>query len=263
LGTSPIIIHNETFAGIADGARTGLHSVMVSLLFLVTMPFVPLLRAVPPIATAAPLVIVGMHMMGAARFIRWGTVHEAMPAFLCAAILPLTYSIANGMLFGLGAYAVLIAAHKLSGQPDYDEEEQQEEANAKRLQRNGSDNLAAIAAGPPPGTPRLHRSDCTIGHCSCGVCPSSMRRASSAAAALRSVSPAQTFAHTTTTRQQGPQQGRGKFQTVLETGGGGRSTSRRRAGEPSPSPVGQEQEAGAAIIPCSSPLLVQQRVEAY
>ena len=111
LGTSPIIIHNETFAGITDGARTGLHSVVVALLFLLCLPFVPLLRAVPPIATAAPLVIVGMHMMMAAKHIRWEETHEAMPAFLCAAILPLTYSIANGMMFGLVAYALLKGAH--------------------------------------------------------------------------------------------------------------------------------------------------------
>jgi len=111
LGTSPIIIHNETFAGISDGARTGLHSVVVALLFLLCVPFVPVLRAVPAIATAAPLVIVGCHMMFACRAIKWEEPHEAMPAFLCAAVLPLTYSIANGMLFGLGSYAVLKTAH--------------------------------------------------------------------------------------------------------------------------------------------------------
>jgi hypothetical protein len=111
MGTSPVIIHNETFAGISDGARTGLHSVVVAVLFLLCVPFVPVLRAVPAIATAAPLVIVGCHMMFACKAIRWEEPHEAMPAFLCAAVLPLTYSIANGMLFGLGAYAVLKAAH--------------------------------------------------------------------------------------------------------------------------------------------------------
>lgn len=113
LGTSPIIIHNETVAGISDGARTGLHSVTVAALFILSIPFVPLLRSVPPIAAAAPLVIVGMCMMSSAKFIDWEQTHEAMPAFLCATLLPYTYSIANGMIVGILAYAVLKSSHKL------------------------------------------------------------------------------------------------------------------------------------------------------
>ena len=113
LGTSPIIIHNETVAGIADGARTGLHSVTVAILFLLCIPFVPILRCVPPIASAAPLVIVGLCMMIQAKFIDWEITHEAMPAFLCATTLPFTYSIANGMVIGIVAYLVLKSAHKI------------------------------------------------------------------------------------------------------------------------------------------------------
>jgi AGZA family xanthine/uracil permease-like MFS transporter len=78
LGTSPIIIHNETVAGISDGARTGLHSVTVAVLFLLSIPFVPILRAVPPIAAAAPLVIVGMCMLMAAKYIDWSAQSEEM-----------------------------------------------------------------------------------------------------------------------------------------------------------------------------------------
>jgi AGZA family xanthine/uracil permease-like MFS transporter len=107
LGTSPVIIHNETCAGIQDGARTGLHSVVVALCFLFSIPFIPILRAVPAFATAPPLVIVGMFMMMAAKYIEWERVDEAMPAFLTATILPLTYSIANGMIAGIIAFIVL------------------------------------------------------------------------------------------------------------------------------------------------------------
>lgn len=77
-GTSSVIIHNESFAGITDGARTGLHSVVVALLFLVTLPFVPILRAVPPIATAAPLIIVGQDTrMRQSTVRRWPCSHSA------------------------------------------------------------------------------------------------------------------------------------------------------------------------------------------
>jgi len=215
LGTSPIIIHNETFAGIADGARTGLHSVVVALLFLVTLPFVPLLRAVPPIATAAPLVIVGMHMMGAARFIRWQRVHEAMPAFLCAAILPLTYSIANGMLFGLGAYAILYVAHRCSGLPDEDDEDE-DSVDTRRA------SVAGIAAGPPLGTPRQHRADCSYGHCTCGVSAPTRRSSSSSVRSSSHSSPLQQLHSHQQSSQQQPHSAR----EAGKEGG--------RHGEPSP-----------------------------
>ena len=85
LGSSPIIIHTESGAGIADGARTGLHSVVVAILFLLFIPFVPVLHAIPALVTAPALVIVGSAMMGVSKFIDWQRMDEG------AACLPLLY----------------------------------------------------------------------------------------------------------------------------------------------------------------------------
>lgn len=117
-GSSPVIIHTESCAGIASGGRTGLHSVVVALLFLLSLPFMPLLSAVPEFVTAPALVIVGMYMMSAAKFIDWERIDEALPAFLCATILPLTYSIANGVIAGLMAFCILKTGAYLSGALD-------------------------------------------------------------------------------------------------------------------------------------------------
>ena len=107
LGTSPVIIHNESCAGIQDGARTGLNAVTIGVCFIVSLPFVPVLECVPLFASSAPLIVVGMLMMSAAKFIDWTRIEEALPAFLTISVLPLTYSIANGMVAGIASYAVL------------------------------------------------------------------------------------------------------------------------------------------------------------
>jgi len=111
LGTSPIIIHNETCAGIQDGARTGLSSVVVGILFLISLFFWPILRAVPGFATAAPLIVVGLFMMANVKFIDWEEIDQALPAFLVICLIPLTYSIANGVLFGLVSFAFIQAVN--------------------------------------------------------------------------------------------------------------------------------------------------------
>lgn len=113
LGTSPIIIHNETCAGIADGARTGLSGCIVSLCFLLSIPFIPILESVPSIASAAPLVIVGMLMMQMCVYIDWNRIDHALPAFLTASLIPFTYSIMNGMLAGFIAYMVLYCINSI------------------------------------------------------------------------------------------------------------------------------------------------------
>jgi len=107
LGTSPIIIHNETCAGIQDGGRTGLTAVTVGVWFLVSLPFIPIFKAIPAIATAPPLILVGMFMMVHAKFIDWESIDEAMPAFMTITLIPLTYSIAVGMVFGLSSYFII------------------------------------------------------------------------------------------------------------------------------------------------------------
>lgn len=107
IGTSPVIIHNESTAGIADGGKTGLNAMVVSIGFICSLPFVPILAAVPSFASSSPLIVVGVLMMSAANYIKWSQFEEALPAFLTITLLPLTYSIANGMVAGMLSYAIL------------------------------------------------------------------------------------------------------------------------------------------------------------
>jgi AGZA family xanthine/uracil permease-like MFS transporter len=106
-GTSPVTSYVESAAGVAVGGRTGLTSVVVGILFLATLFFAPLVQAIPGAATAPALILVGALMMGALAEIDWSEAAEAIPAFLTVIIIPLTYSIANGLAFGITSHAVL------------------------------------------------------------------------------------------------------------------------------------------------------------
>ena len=106
-GTSPVTSYVESAAGVAVGGRTGLTSVVVGLLFLCTLFFAPLVQAIPTAATAPALVLVGAMMMGALAEVDWLDPGAAVPAFLTVIMIPLTYSIANGLAFGITSHAVL------------------------------------------------------------------------------------------------------------------------------------------------------------
>ena len=106
-GTSPVSSYIESAAGVAVGGRTGLTSVVVGILFLGTLFFAPLVQAIPAAATAPALVLVGGLMMGALAEVDWVDPLEAIPAFLTVIMIPLTYSIANGLAFGITSHAVL------------------------------------------------------------------------------------------------------------------------------------------------------------
>jgi adenine/guanine/hypoxanthine permease len=107
VGTSPVTSYIESAAGVAVGGRTGLTSVVVGILFLATLFFAPLVQAIPTAATAPALILVGALMMGALAEIDWSDPAEAIPAFLTVLIIPLTYSIANGLAFGITSHAIL------------------------------------------------------------------------------------------------------------------------------------------------------------
>jgi AGZA family xanthine/uracil permease-like MFS transporter len=106
-GTSPVTSYIESTAGVAAGGRTGLTSVTVGLLFLGTLFVAPLVQAIPAVATAPALVLVGAMMMGALAQVNWHEPGEGIPAFLTAIMVPLSYSIANGLAFGIVSHAVL------------------------------------------------------------------------------------------------------------------------------------------------------------
>jgi adenine/guanine/hypoxanthine permease len=107
VGTSPVTSYIESASGVAVGGRTGLTSVVVGILFLCTLFFAPLVQAIPMAATAPALVLVGALMMGNLAEVDWGDPAAAIPAFLTVIIIPLSYSIANGLAFGITSHAVL------------------------------------------------------------------------------------------------------------------------------------------------------------
>jgi adenine/guanine/hypoxanthine permease len=106
-GTSPVTSYLESASGVAVGGRTGLTSIVVGILFLCTLFFAPIVQAIPAVATAPALILVGALMMGALAEVEWSDPLAAIPAFLTVIIIPLSYSIANGLAFGITSYAVL------------------------------------------------------------------------------------------------------------------------------------------------------------
>jgi AGZA family xanthine/uracil permease-like MFS transporter len=106
-GTSTVVSYIESASGVAAGGRTGLTAIVVGLLFLLTLFFAPWVQAIPAAATAPALIIVGSMMVGALADVDWDDPGVAIPAFLTVIAIPLTFSIANGLAFGITAYAAL------------------------------------------------------------------------------------------------------------------------------------------------------------
>ena len=112
-GTSTVTTYIESAAGVSAGARTGLSSVIVGLLFLVAMFFSPLVAAIPGIAVAPVLLIVGALMAQSIRGVNWTDFTESLPAFVILVATPLTFSVATGLSLGLIVFSVLkLAAGK-------------------------------------------------------------------------------------------------------------------------------------------------------
>jgi AGZA family xanthine/uracil permease-like MFS transporter len=106
-GVTTVTSYIESAAGVAEGGRTGLTSIVVGVLFLLALVFAPLVQAIPAAATAPALILVGSLMMGALAEVDWTDPLVAIPAFLTAITIPLTYSIANGLAFGITSHAAL------------------------------------------------------------------------------------------------------------------------------------------------------------
>jgi AGZA family xanthine/uracil permease-like MFS transporter len=115
LGTSTITAYVESAAGVGQGGRTGLTSVTTGIMFLLALFLAPLALIVPAEATAPALIIVGVLMMGAVRGVEWDDMVYAIPAFFTIVLMPLTYSIANGISFGIVFYVILATANNLVG----------------------------------------------------------------------------------------------------------------------------------------------------
>ena len=106
-GTSTVVSYIESAAGVSAGGRTGLTAVVCGVLFLLTLLVAPWAQAIPAAATAPALILVGAMMMKPLAEIEWDDPVVAIPAFLTLIAIPLTFSIANGLAFGLVAFAIL------------------------------------------------------------------------------------------------------------------------------------------------------------
>lgn len=107
LGTSTTTTFVESSAGVSEGGRTGLSSVVTGLLFLVSIFLAPVFCAIPSFATAPALIFVGFLMVTAVAEINFDDLTEAIPAYLCLIAMPLLYSISEGIAFGVIAYVVV------------------------------------------------------------------------------------------------------------------------------------------------------------
>jgi AGZA family xanthine/uracil permease-like MFS transporter len=107
VGTSTVVSYIESAAGVAAGGRTGVTAIVTGFLFLAAVFVAPLAGAIPAAATAPALIIVGSLMASAMAEIDWRNAEVGIPAFLTVVMIPLSFSIANGLAFGFTSYAGL------------------------------------------------------------------------------------------------------------------------------------------------------------
>ena len=107
LGTSTTTTYVESAAGVAQGGRSGLTAFVVGACFVIALFFSPLFLSIPAAATAPALVIVGLLMIEPIRNIPFDDFSEAIPAFTCIIMMPLSYSISNGIIIGMITYVVM------------------------------------------------------------------------------------------------------------------------------------------------------------
>lgn len=107
LGVSTVTTYVESSTGVAAGGRTGWTAITSGVLFLIAMFFSPIFIAIPSCATAPALIYVGYLMLGAVKNIDFGEITEGLPAFMTIAMMPLAYSIGDGLTIGVIAYVLI------------------------------------------------------------------------------------------------------------------------------------------------------------
>ena len=108
LGTSTVTSYVESSAGVAAGGRTGLSAVVTALMFLIAIVFAPIFLAIPSFATTPAMLYVGLLMLSSIKKVDFnGDAADTIGAFLAIIMMPLTYSIANGIMFGILAWFIL------------------------------------------------------------------------------------------------------------------------------------------------------------
>jgi AGZA family xanthine/uracil permease-like MFS transporter len=112
LGTSTTTTYVESAAGVGEGGRTGLTAFSTAICFAVALFLSPLFLSIPSAATAPALIIVGVMMMPSIKRIHWDNYCKAIPAFLTIIMMPLCYSISDGILIGVISY---VFTHAVAG----------------------------------------------------------------------------------------------------------------------------------------------------
>merc|ERR1712216_750935 len=127
MGTSPVTTYIESATGIEAGGRTGITAIVVGIYFAISIPFAPLLASIPPWATGPALILVGAMMMRGLTKIDWNDYNSAVPAFLTIILMPLTYSIAYGIIAGIVSWIVLKLADLAWPAKETEKEEETEQ----------------------------------------------------------------------------------------------------------------------------------------
>ncbi|HHL2030168.1 TPA: NCS2 family permease [Clostridium perfringens] len=123
LGTSTVTVYVESATGVEEGGRTGLTAITIGALFFVAMFFSPIFVAVPACATAPALIYVGYLMLTSVLKIDFSDITDAVPAFLIIALMPLTYSIGDGLTIGVLSYVILNILHNIFTKKKEDKKE--------------------------------------------------------------------------------------------------------------------------------------------
>jgi AGZA family xanthine/uracil permease-like MFS transporter len=110
LGTSPGTAYIESAVGIAQGGRTGLTAIVAGCCFLPFLFLSPILSVIPAIATTPALVLVGAFMMKPVTRINWSQLDDALPAFLALVLIPFSYSITQGLIWGFLSWTLIKVA---------------------------------------------------------------------------------------------------------------------------------------------------------
>ena len=106
-GLSPVTSYIESGSGVEAGSRTGLTAVICGFYFFMSIFFAPIIASIPPWATGGALIIVGALMSKSLADIKWYNLSHAATAFLTVIIMPLTYSIAYGLIAGIGCFTIM------------------------------------------------------------------------------------------------------------------------------------------------------------
>jgi AGZA family xanthine/uracil permease-like MFS transporter len=106
-GTPPVTAFVESGAGIGEGGKTGLTAISTGICFFISIFFAPIFASIPPWATGCVLILVGSMMTAAVVEINWKYLGDAIPAFVTIALMPFTYSIADGLIAGICLYLLI------------------------------------------------------------------------------------------------------------------------------------------------------------